>query len=955
MLAPARQERACGLCSRRVAAAAAFLFLSAASCQSAPGIDLVPVFPSDDPGLLGSAGVARLDVRAQPIDQGPAVEPVLEIVEQGHDLSITGLATGQWSISVQGLDADGREVVYGRTRPFAIEPGARGEVEFFLGRSFAFNKVALAPADTAQTIAGLVDLTATAFTDTDGVQRILVAGGRRGDGESPVGQAFLVDPATFTVESLPVLSCPRAGHTAFAVETDDGPRVVLAGGVSDCEPALEVFDPARRAFASIAVACPGVASSRGAIPEIKRSGTASSQTGRMLVPGRARCAVDLVSGESTAFDGAGGTAPDSPQVVAVNSSGQVLMVDDKMLFVDGADESGSCVADGTWLPEAAWSGLDELVGRSAVALGNDRFLLAGGTPAPEAVQHYAWSLVSVRDCTIDAVLEGPPASQLPVKGFVPIRADQGTTTVVLFAGGLRNEAPTDAVAVFYQPADALAPAWQDLSNASRERPVSLREPRSGHAAAALDDGTTWIFGGGGGAEIFVAGTRGLDTASHRPMKLRSPMLTSMTVVDTTLAKDQPMNIALANDYPSALYAEADDFVTVFFMAGKADRGVGDDLYGDARFDRTSCSDVKTSHPTEINGVASGYVPSTISDSDDLWTVYDAHGGSTTYTKNARAKAEALLGGYENIMNACSWRQTLRVGLDGLAIGPPVDEGQPKVDTWNGVNVILFASRGDDCSQGVYDASRVGLLPDDPGLSGVACTDPMFDDYFGEPPANEEETTEFEAKLDDMVWDRADLIMATIGNPGDAACESAFGDPVEGGGGNLPLGGQRRLGATVDWFAQRGPSSMKVDLCGAGTTDDARFTAGIAGIVDLIVERNPLQACVPAGIVAAPALTGNRGEASLFLPVDRQGAGALAAAQAVTSACQVLYKESDSDQAAVEHAVARPAEQSADGFVLATDTDGRGGCDEGWLVRLNRVTNARKADWEFKGAALMCIR
>ncbi|MDD5307049.1 MAG: hypothetical protein PHU25_06980 [Deltaproteobacteria bacterium] len=937
-----RQGQADGRSSRRRLMTAMLGCLGVAGCVSAPGIDLVPVFPADEPDLLKSAGVARLDVRAEPIGQGPAVAPVVEIVEEGRSLSIDGLAAGLWAISIQGLDADGREVVYGRTRPFAVKPGARGQVSFLIGRSFAFNKVALAPADAGKSVADLVDLTATPFTDTDGVQRILVAGGRRSRDGGPVGQAFLVDPSSFTVESLPVLSCPRAGHAAFAVETDEGTRVVLAGGQSNCEPGLEVFDPVRRAFSSVPVACPGVSSSRTAIPEIVRLGADSRQTGRVIVFGRTRCAVDILTGKSTTLGEADGTAPDNPQLAAGNSSGQVLVVDGRSIFVDAADEGESCIPGGEWLSEAEWSGLDDLNGRRIAALGNDRFLLAGGTPVEGVTQNYAWSLVSVRDCAIDYVLEGPPASQVPVSGFVPIHADQGTTTVVLFAGGLRKGSATDAVSAFYQPVDALAPTWHDLSSAGRERPVRLREPRAGHAAAALDDGTTWIIGGGGtSAEVFVAGTRGLDTASHRPMKLRSPMLTSMTVVDTTSFAEQPMNTMLAKTYPAGLYAEADDFVTVFFIAGNADRGIGDDLFGDTLYDRQGCKTIDTSSPTQLGGVISGSVLNT--SFDDSWAVFGSQGGSTTYSKNAQAKAETLLDGYAAGKNACSWRQLLRVGLDGLEIGPPVDPGQPKVDTWNGVNVLLIAGRADDCSQGLYDDPRTDLLPDASVLSGRPCTDKKFDPYFGAPPLTDEDRAAFEAKLDGIVWDRADLIVATLGNPGTESCTSgAFGD----------MGAERRLGATADWIGGRGSSASKIDLCEAA--DEKPLATGIAGLVDRIVERNPLQACVPAGIVAAPALVGYRDDTRLYLPIDRQGAAAQAAAKAVSSACQVMYVESD-DLTNGIHSTARPVAESAAGFTLATDTDGRGGCDDGWLVRFNRVENARKQGLEFKGAALMCVR
>jgi hypothetical protein len=117
---------------------------------------------------------------------------------------------------------------------------------------------------------------ATALPDAP--DQWLVAGGEGSDG--PLASALLFDTATGAFTTLPApMSTARAGHTATAVQTTSGPRVLLFGGAAN-GPEAELFDPATRTFSPIAAALPGAAAPR------RRDHTATLLSdGRVLISG----------------------------------------------------------------------------------------------------------------------------------------------------------------------------------------------------------------------------------------------------------------------------------------------------------------------------------------------------------------------------------------------------------------------------------------------------------------------------------------------------------------------------------------------------------------------------------------------------------------------------------------------------------------------------------------------
>lgn len=922
-------------------------------CQDAPEIRLVPVFPADEPDLLSRAGVIMLELAPEPVVDVESDEPVPDtpmptLVEQGGSFSLN-LARGKWKVAVTGTDEMGRDVVYGSTPEFEVARGKGGEVKLFIGRSMAFNLVALDPPEVAEALAGLREHTATAFTDDEGHPWILVAGGRQpGTPDEPVALALLVDPVRFTVEQLPSLSCARSGHTGFAVQTDEGPRVVLAGGDEQsgaCRRSLDVYDPISRTFQRID---PFSAEDRVAVavPQIERSGTTFVDTGSVIVSGNPRVVIDLLTGTSESVQLSAG--PGDPRVSAVSDSGKILVLTEDSLFVDEAvGNNPQCFDADGWDDTAVFGPVEVRRGGELYPLAKDRFLYAGGLSADGTEPEIGWSLVAISGCSVDVYGEGRrEPGPLLTHGFalidlLPVDGDE----LLLTGGWSAAGEPVSSVVLMTKPSYASVPTFHQVSASHREQPIALRRPRAGHATVqAPHDGSWWVLGGGEDArpEIFVRGAVDLvPTPTLSLSSQRRPALTSMAVVDTTPGT-HALNSDLATTYPAEIYAEQADFSTLVFITAPADRGIKDGAFAPA-VDKDGCDEAGD---PDYKLVVSGNVPNQdqLEESlgEEVVQVIPYEGAD----QPPAASLETAVTNLADIAaddSGCAWRQLLKVGFDGLARAGTGGQFDPGVPVDLGVNVLVMVTSDDDCSQNIYGQ---GTPPEE--VSSFRCTDPAaadaFDDYFGLPP-DDGFTEQFDALVDALAWDKADLIVAVVGN---AAVDGP--DECEAGGyGTLKR--PRRLLETLAHFELLGAQVEYADACGDG--DKPAMVEALAAVGERIRARNPWQACVPGDVTAVQPEYADDDGSPRLLAVTPDSPPALEVKGDVRDHCWLVYLEyQDNPQYGIAGEVWRGVAVDAGAWWIATNFDDsvEGDCE--WIVQLGELkySNGKEVD----NAELVCL-
>ncbi len=912
-------------------------------CETAGRVELVPILPDGRPDLLSELDVRSLTVRARPTGDNEQDEK-WQSVAKGQSLSMS-LPEGEWRVAVRGENASGQELAHGETLRFEVEAGKNRRVEFFLGEMLAFNLVRLEPGELAESLADREDHSATLLSDERGRPSILVAGGRSGGDGEPLADALLIDPVERVVSRLPALSCPRASHAAFTVETSSGTRVVLAGGEGGCSGDLDVYDPAAQSFERINPC--GNDAPRPAVPEIEVVGGEERHTGRVVVVGNPRCLVDVFGGGSVGDVSATDPGPDAPVTAAVNDEGQVLIVTHDRLFVDGAERGESCAAGDAWKPEASWVGIEDRLGGRLVVLDSQQFLFVGGElpgGGGSSAEH-GWSLVSlVRDCELGDVLEGPSEREiLPATGFALIDIGSGSELAMLVAGGRDSSGQrTNGVSLLLRPTGASAPTVHDMSSSCRGRPIRLQVARAGQAAVDLPDGTSWLIGGGDARpEVFVPGS-GEISSSTRSFGLRKPALTSVAVLDSSGEGDQWFGTLLgdlAGHFTDVLYSQAANYLTLLFLAANADLGLPDELLESELAADNGCT--HQSGPQMI-AVASGYLEE-LEVGGNVSIVHEFEGSSQL--EDPRAKAVETIAEVTGMRNGCVWRQLLRVGFEGLLVTQDGDS-TGEIDFSTGIRLLLFAARDDDCSLGIYsDFDEVETeLPGEDLLANWHCTasggaaEEAFDEYFGLPPGEALEPY-LRERLEDLVWDERDLIAVVVGN---ASEQETCGSPVYG-----ELSRPTRLIETLEWLEQQGAQLKKIDLCGAES--DETLATELVELEQMIDARNPAQACVPGSVASDAPYDAQRGAYVPVLPDDDR---AVEMAEAAIAHCRGAYVASGPSSDDLHRQV---VSIDTDRWWAGTDSDRRGGCeadDSGWMIRMS-PDSSQQATGE-SNAELVCL-
>lgn len=923
---------------RSLCCTAAFALLAALSsaCDDSGRVRLISVFPSDEPGLFDAAGVVQiaLDLYAADAPGDPPARSVL--LARREELSLDGLGTGPWTIAIRGIDGAGEEVVYGRTGPFRIRAGQVTDVRIFLGRSRAFNRVALTPPETAAEIERLVGHTATPFTDGDGKDWILVAGGFR-SGESASTAAYLVDPDALTVEKLgAAMARPHSGHAAIAVAPPGrAPVVVIADGAP--VNTLEVYDTADRAFRPVDVPCGPEAFSGIAAAVEPGAGGALVPSGRVILPGAQLCVVDPY-GERVAetWPSPTGAAPVAPAVSASNAAGQLVLVDAAgTAWAASAEErtagADPCGAD----PAAVLEGLSPRAAARLLAVGGeDRFALLGGETAMGGVPASDWAVVSLDGCGISA-LEGSSGSDSTL--ISPAVLDLSGTGEsepaldLLVTGGSKRE---DSDLLVADSPDGL-PLW--YASAGDHTPA-MRSPREGHAVAALSNRSAWVLGGGddgSGAEIFELGsaTERLGAVVDE-FAQRRPVLTAMTVLDETGATDG-LTALIEDNFLSMLFSDENTgrMAATVALFGSSDRGIGDGLDALDLPDNEHCAPNPVSEPSVINwGAVTGdttgidYPEGVDPANDNTEAIENARQAINNTMAGVKARsaadrageafsADATVAALPAEITTCQWRQYARVGFDGLGW-----EGSHKDATYSGVNVLVWVVTGDDCSQGVYGTSNPDALPPEGTLGTTACGDPAMDPYFGLPPGSIAQWVDLGQVVKGLVWNPEDLLIAVV----------AKGD----GEGALP----RRLGETTDFMVNLG--AELVPMLVESAVDQEAFAAQLDVLSGRIAARNPYQVCVPPEIVgdAVAPFSAGVGDEGLFLPIGTDNPWAESMLAAITAdvaeGCRVLRVTPAGDGDGVTGAGHARVEEIEGIWRVATDTDRRAGCPRGWTVQID---------------------
>jgi len=916
--------------------AAALAVAWGAGCADEKVIELEPVFPNDEPNLLELADVEELVVTAEPLDEGTEEAPRTVELARGEGLRMS-LPEGTWRIDVTGTSSS-VEVVHGTTAPFAVERGRGQKVRFFLGRSMSFNEVRVEPVDLANALGDLVGASAVAYTDSSGHPWVLVTGGTDGEGGPPVSDAYLVDPTDFSIEKLASMSCTRAGHQAFTLEGDSVGLVVLSGGESGgCLGDLEIFDTEARTFARID-AC-GLGSTRGAVPRLSDSGGAKpAQDGWVIIPGNPRCKVNPFTGETVTGLVWEDPAPGAPLQAAINPSGRMLIATQHSLFVDtsGEEDSGGhdqCVIDDAWLPEAVWFGVEGRADAVMHALEDERFIYLGGLlPGGEDPDpRYGWSVVTAGECKLSTVVDGELAADQPRTGFslLELGPHDGDDIGLLIAGGRvgATGAALDKVFMFSQVQGASAPTVHDLSVQSRSFTVEMKRPRAGHAAARMENGDYWIFGGGASVpEVFVRGSTDIRTF-HEVLKKRSPTLASVSVLDTLpvplLGEEvSPVSQLFSDKYVDLLYSQWTEFRNMLFFVVSADLGIQDGLLDVPPAGSAGCEEEK---PLNIQGTASGDVSNI--DFPDVET-FPIDDPSAFNVEAVKSWVRDAIGTIDQGADDCGWRQLLRAGLAGM--DRSVEVGELNLDDPTlGVNILFFVTTQDDCSQGIYDG--FDLEPADPPspavLAAEYCSSDSYDDYFGLPPGYGETAAAFEELVGDLSWDPEDLLVVLFGNGGESPTCTA---------GDLgSLDRPARLLETMELMDDLRVETLVIDLCEHNTVED--LADPMKDLLERIGARNPHQACLPQGVLDAdPQFDADRGQ---YVPVEPDKA----VAQDVADVCHLVYVEEEpllvgETNYRIALTVDRDLATDPEVAWVGTDSDGRAQCPSNktsWLMRVDK--------------------
>lgn len=777
------------------------------ACVPDATVVISPVFPEDEPNLLGAVGVGSIVVTLTP--QGGEAAEQKYTLTVGEKLRLTDVPPGVWTVSLSGLSGK-NERAFGRSLPFRIQSGEGAQVPVFVGRSNSFNRVKLIPEAAADKLVDLTGHAAVEIQTGPEETRILVAGGERPDDDRAARRILLIDPASLTVEEFPTpMGCSRAHARATAVHHPiHGDAVVLSGG-DDCRNHLDVFFARTKKLVSRALDCE-VEDPTAAYAEVEQAGawpgaSTPPHTGRVVFPGSPSCiltvdpqhlAVSSAKAHDPKLSGSSLTPLGNGKIAAVSKDG-VLAVFEASLPNDPPVmptfdlwESGS--SNRRLVPTDSGTKLIYL-------RANDR-------------DTTSWSFVRLSGRSLGAVIDGDP---LPKKdlpsGPVAVDASSLEATAVLFAGGVdREKNRTRATSLFYVAEFDEMPSWHKLEDEAHghgtARPT-LRTARAGHTVTPLSNRATWVVGGGATpAEVFVHGSgpvvSGAEEAAEPLVRLhdqefvhRRPTITSLTIHDpldpNLLDADSLGASAFTNAYTALL--RKSDASAVLNLWASAGRGVGDGLVERRVPGTQGCLSIKLDFEMPPRGEVFGDLDGI--SVDGRWTTFPGGGVSQrnylrsltldssprrTDARRVSATESApeltppppeqrlfvpLKGDgdpdFENTSDGmvlgsgsqCAWRQFVRVGFDGLT--------RSEIDrTYAGVHVLVWLARGDDCSQGVIDSG--GRYPD--SENGNTCVDSIYDDYFGLPPRVESQKEQLRDMVHGISFDPRDFVVVLVQLP-----------------------------------------------------------------------------------------------------------------------------------------------------------------------------------------------
>lgn len=396
------------------------------------------------------------------------------------DLALRDLPSGPWQFRIEAFDEEYRLLLQGQTQQVEVARGEETTVNVILAPPESIMPLPLVSGlAEAETIASRYGLTATTAPDRDGRAVVVVAGG--GDGlVEATRDAWIYHPEQVAFERIAQMRCPRSGHSAIPLDLSDGAHVVLlaGGGAAPCEGgagrtsanSMEVFDPASGAF-------------RFFDPEWDFSPDLS---GAQVVPLAGGRFFLLADGMAWDLD-----IEHPEQVVEIldhpmpGTSQRIVPLDqERRVAVVGArsdeltvmvfDEGGIC----------GHSSLNQVVeeGFSVTALPSGRLLVMSGDQ---------WWVVITSECHV-------VSSELFRGTHAPPRLHHTTTALddqrLLVVGGQQDDSVGQA-SIF------LPESLSSIAQFIRPGPLATHRG-TGHAVAALPDGTALILGGGGGAEVF---------------------------------------------------------------------------------------------------------------------------------------------------------------------------------------------------------------------------------------------------------------------------------------------------------------------------------------------------------------------------------------------------------------------------------------------------------------------
>lgn len=302
--------------------------------------------------------------------------------------------------------ASGTYVLYGGLVPNSPTPGPTATVEIY--------------DITANTFTGgqggggaRVSPSATPFPDSP--DHWLVAGGT-GPGDAPLATAVVFDTTTSALSANPAsMTTARSGHTATAVQTVAGPRLLILGGNSLGADA-ELFEPVARTFTALPVAL----------------GKRSGHTASLLLDGRVVIA--------------GGRDENGARADVLLFDPQAACTDDatcRVAFAPALDSSS---------PALPISLLGARYGHAAFALADNRVLFAAGRgPASPGAPDLALATAEVY--LYDAASRHFTRDSAPMLSSA--RADfaavELSTAQLLFVGGVDASGAPLATAELYNP------------------------------------------------------------------------------------------------------------------------------------------------------------------------------------------------------------------------------------------------------------------------------------------------------------------------------------------------------------------------------------------------------------------------------------------------------------------------------------------------------------------------